>query len=177
MDVKPAITRSVARGMSWVFVGLVSVVSLASAARAAKVPAARSSTPSRCCHGGFKTPSGNIVCEYFFNYPLPDGGKQNFIRCGILSGLKPVPPRRSSCFDNGDVNKHVLLLGPTGAVGVPQCEGDIGPFALQRSAPVLAYGRSWSGRGMSCTSAVTGLTCRNKSNRGFFLSRERWRSF
>ena len=120
--------------MSWVFVGLVSVVSLASAARAAKVPAARSSTPPGYRHGGFKTPSGNIVCEYFFNYPVPDGGKQNFIRCGILSGLKPVPPRRSSCFDNGDVNKHVLLLWPTGAVEVPRCEGDIGPFALQKSA-------------------------------------------
>jgi uncharacterized protein DUF6636 len=156
-----------------VFVGLVSVMSLASAARAARVPAARSSTPPGYRHGGFKTPSGNIVCEYFFNYPSP--GPSNFLRCGIGSGLKPVPPP-GSCRE-GDPNIHVLWLEPTGAMQVPRCEGDIGPFALQKSAPVLAYGRSWSGRGMSCTSAATGLTCRNKSNRGFFLSRERWRSF
>ena len=45
-------------------------------------------------------------------------------------------------------------------------------------ARVLAYGMTWSGGGgLRCRSAETGLTCRNASGHGFFLSRERWRSF
>jgi len=42
-------------------------------------------------------------------------------------------------------------------------------------ARVLDYGTTWSGGGVRCTSAATGLTCRNRSGHGFFLSRERWR--
>jgi hypothetical protein len=41
----------------------------------------------------------------------------------------------------------------------------------------VAYGAKWSGGGVRCASAFNGLTCRNTSGRGFFLSRERWRSF
>jgi hypothetical protein len=42
---------------------------------------------------------------------------------------------------------------------------------------VLGYGKTWSGGGLRCTSAFKGLTCRNKSGHGFFLSRAHWRSF
>jgi hypothetical protein len=31
--------------------------------------------------------------------------------------------------------------------------------------------------GFRCTSAAVGLTCKNASAHGFFLSRERWRIF
>jgi hypothetical protein len=42
---------------------------------------------------------------------------------------------------------------------------------------VLGYGRTWRVGGIRCASAPSGLTCRNKTGRGFFLSRERWRTF
>jgi hypothetical protein len=44
-------------------------------------------------------------------------------------------------------------------------------------ARVLAYGKTWAGEGLRCTSAEIGLTCRNRDGHGFFLSRERWRAF
>jgi hypothetical protein len=122
--------------------------------------------------GYFKTPSGNIVCFYVT-------GKRAdppLVVCGIRSGLKPAPPRRP-CAEGGYAGDRVVLLA-AGRVDVPSCAGDPGPFlGLQVGARVLAYGRSWSGSGIRCTSAVTGLTCRNTSGHGFFLSRERWRSF
>jgi hypothetical protein len=43
--------------------------------------------------------------------------------------------------------------------------------------PSLAYGRSYSWHGIRCLSATTGLTCRNRSGHGFFLSRQRQRVF
>jgi hypothetical protein len=42
---------------------------------------------------------------------------------------------------------------------------------------VLGHGKTWSGNGLRCTSAVKGLTCRNKSGHDFFLSRAHWRAF
>ena len=46
------------------------------------------------------------------------------------------------------------------------------PVRLRAVARVLAYGTTWAGGGLRCTSAETGLTCRNRSGHGFFLSRE-----
>jgi hypothetical protein len=59
------------------------------------------------------------------------------------------------------------------------CAGDPGPLLPQidAAAKVLAYGTTIRVGGISCASATTGLTCRNHSRHGFFLSRERWRMF
>ena len=43
--------------------------------------------------------------------------------------------------------------------------------------PRLAYERSRSWRGLRCTSAAEGLTCRNTSGHGFFLGRGSTRIF
>ena len=122
----------------------------------------------------FKTPSGNIVCLTFLDSGVP-GPKQAAVHCGIHSGLKPAPPRRP-CQDGGYAGDRVSLL-TTGRVDVPPCAGDPGAFVGEEAARVLAYGRSWSGGGLRCTSAMAGLTCRNRDGHGFFLSRERWRAF
>ena len=37
---------------------------------------------------------------------------------------------------------------------------------------MLGYGATWGGGGLRCTSATTGLTCRNQDGHGFFVSRE-----
>ena len=121
-------------------------------------------------NGAFKTPSGNIVCGYSIA-PLGDASME----CGIKSGLKPPPPR-VSC-SAGDPNDKRLSLTATGRAFPVTCAGDPGPFLVESKAGVLGYGRTWAGGGISCASATTGLTCKNRVGHGFFLSRERWRLF
>jgi hypothetical protein len=124
-------------------------------------------------YGSFKTPSGNIVC---FHSPGPKDRPRAFLGCGIKTGLKPAPPRRR-CKEGGYAGDRVELFA-TGRVHVPSCAGDPGPFVgLKLGARVLGYGKTWSGGGLRCRSTFKGLTCRNKSGHGFFLSRAKWRSF
>lgn len=122
--------------------------------------------------GYFKTPSANIVC-------LHSGGPVDrpvaVVVCGIKSGLKPAPPRHT-CTEGGYAGDRVYL-NETGRTVVPPCAGDPGALVGEPQARVLGYGESWTGGGLRCTSAMAGLTCRNKSGHGFFLSRDRWRTF
>jgi hypothetical protein len=106
----------------------------------------------------FRTPSGNIGCA--FSSPPAS------LRCDILSGLKPRPPKPQGCrLDSG----FGYSLGPTGRARVV-CAGDT---AVDRRAKALRYGRTWSRGGLACTSRVAGLRCTNRSGHGFFLSRLR----
>jgi hypothetical protein len=121
-------------------------------------------------NGAFRTPSGNIVC----GYTVGSDGLAS-MECGIKSGLQP-PPRRIHC-QAGDPNDKRIGLTATGRAVPVLCAGDPGPFLVEAKARVLAYGHSWSAGGITCTSATTGITCRNRAGHGFFLSRERWRVF
>jgi uncharacterized protein DUF6636 len=123
-------------------------------------------------YGAFKTPSANIVCGWSIGGAPPSDAS---IECGIKSGLKP-PPKRVLC-TAGDPNDKRVSLTATGRAVPVTCAGDPGPFLVEAKAKVLAYGQTWSAGGISCTSATTGLTCKNRVGHGFFLSRERWRSF
>lgn len=109
---------------------------------------------------GFKTPSRNIVCAY--------GG--GHIRCDIRSGVTPVPKPPASC--RVDYGQGVQLSRRGRASYV--CAGDT---VLGVNVPVLRYGLTWRRGGITCTSQSTGLTCRNASGRGFFMSRARTRLF
>jgi hypothetical protein len=122
--------------------------------------------------GFFKTPSGNIVC---FHSPGPADQPRAFVECVVRTGLKPPPPRRP-CREGGYAGDRVSMFA-TGRATAPSCAGDPGAAVGLRGARVLGYGKSWSGGGITCRSAFTGLTCRNKSRHGFFLSRARWRAF
>lgn len=135
--------------------------------------AASSAAPAHTLASGyFKTPSGNIICFWVAG---PDADPP-LVVCGIKSKLKPAPPRRQ-CKEGGYAGDRVVLLA-TGRTQVSSCAGDPGPFlGYQVGARVLGYGKTWSGSGLRCTSATAGLTCRNRSAHGFFLSRERWRVF
>ncbi len=124
-------------------------------------------------NGAFKSPSSNIVCEYFIH--IGSRASESYVGCVIKTGLRPAPPRRP-CQEGGYAGDRVYL-GVTGRVEVPSCAGDPGPYVSVDRARVLGYGKTWSGGGFRCTSAEAGLTCRNKSGNGFFLSREKWRSF
>jgi uncharacterized protein DUF6636 len=122
----------------------------------------------------FKTPSGNIVCGYRYGGNIPAS-----VGCRIKSGLKPPPAGRGpGCFSRNEVFLRATGRTTTGRTICPgEPEGDAGVFAFESVARVLGYGNTWSGGGLRCTSAFTGLTCRNKSGHGFFLSREHWRAF
>jgi hypothetical protein len=128
--------------------------------------------------GNFKTPSGNIVC-YYAAGPNPTFGPgwHPRVLCGIKSGLRPPSPRKP-CREGGRVSDRVSLAD-VGRAFVHSCAGDPGPFVGQERAWVLGYGKAWTDRfsGLRCTSATTGLTCRNRNGHGFFLSRQRSQVF
>jgi hypothetical protein len=120
--------------------------------------------------GAFKTPSGNIVCAH----SVGAAAGTNSVECGIQSGLQPAP--RNTCTDLDYSGKRVSLRASGRATPVI-CASDPGAFLYLQRARVLAYGSSWRGGGLTCTSRRTGLTCTNHSGHGFFLSREHWRAF
>ena len=108
----------------------------------------------------FSTPSGNIGCVYF----------TPALRCDIRNGLSPKAARPAGCPSYTDWGQG-LTLGPKSAGVV--CAGDTALGARY----ALPYGQTWRRGGITCWSRVTGLTCRNASGHGFFLSRESWRRF
>jgi hypothetical protein len=127
--------------------------------------------------GYFKTPSANIVCGH--HVYMGSQAAKSSVGCRIKSGLKPLPPGTpAGCFSRNEVSIGVTGRASTGRHICPgEPEGDAGVFVYEARARVLAYGTTWSGGGIRCMSAETGLSCRNKNGHGFFLSRERWRTF
>jgi hypothetical protein len=125
--------------------------------------------------GFFKLPSGNVVCGYGSGSKVP----RAFVLCRIKSGLKPAPvPERPGCFTTNDLFLRATARTTTGRTICPgEPEGDAGVLVYEGRARVLAYGKTWSGGGIRCTSALAGLTCRNTGGHGFFLSRARWYAF
>jgi uncharacterized protein DUF6636 len=106
----------------------------------------------------FRTPSKNIYCAWL-------SGPQT-LRCDILSGVKPLPPKPASCDFDWGAGYEVKRTGRARIL----CVSD---SVVTSSAKVLRYGQSWSRGGFTCISRVTGLRCRNRSGHGFFLSRQR----
>ena len=105
---------------------------------------------------GFRTPSGNIHC-------VADGGA---VTCQIATYTYRPPLPRGDCeLDFGSV----VSLGPRGAARM----GCVGDTIANDSRRVLPYGGTWRALGVNCTSAETGVRCRNGEGRGFDLSRTR----
>jgi hypothetical protein len=108
----------------------------------------------------FRTPSGNIHCLWVSD--------PSYLRCDIVSGLKPVPRRPAGCdLDWG----HGIEMTRRGRP-VLVCAGDT---VISPGSPKLGYGRTWSRGGFVCTSRQSGLTCTNSIGSSFYLSRERYR--
>ena len=113
----------------------------------------------------FRTPSSNIGCVFSTEATLGGG----YIRCDILSGLKPKPPRRGC-----DLDQTGYELSPRGRATIV-CAGDT---ALSNGGPTLAYGKSKTVGRFKCTSKTSGMTCKNKRNgHGFFISKQKYRLF
>jgi hypothetical protein len=110
----------------------------------------------------FKTPSGNIGCIYATG---PD-----YLRCDIGSGLKPKPPHPQDCGEDYGDSVSMRKTGRPSYV----CHGDT---ARDPHAKVVAYGSTITVGPFRCTSKTSGLTCRNASSHGWFLSRQSYRLF
>ena len=109
----------------------------------------------------FRMPTANIGCAYSNE---PGRGGPN-LRCDILSGLMPPPPRPTGCQLDWTFGYRIR---PTGRA-LRVCAGDT---TVDRRAKVLRYGHRWRAGGFNCLSRRIGLRCRNRSGHGFFLSRK-----
>lgn len=125
------------------------------AAVLAFVPSAR--FPGVLVRGGFVMPSGNIACNVG---PL---GQKKTSALGIGCAVYSTTNARGI----GTWWMHTTGPARTGHV----------KSNAATDYPKLAYGRTYRWHGITCRSARTGLTCRNRSGHGFFLSRERQRTF
>lgn len=109
----------------------------------------------------FKSPSGNIKCA----------ADSSSVDCVILSTHSGVSaPVYEDCHAN-----HVSLSSSGRPEGI--CESDFAYSGFAGSVPVLGYGQTKRGNGWSCTSAKTGMTCRNSSGHGFSMSKANIRFF
>jgi len=106
----------------------------------------------------FQTPSKNIGCIY-----SADLGRRTYLRCDILSGLRPEPKRPCPVDWTG-----FSMTAKSRATAT--CAGDT---AYDRAARIVPYGGTWRQRGFACTIRRVGLRCRNATGHGFFLSRTR----
>jgi hypothetical protein len=106
----------------------------------------------------FRTPSKNIYCAWI-------SAPAN-LRCDILSGVRPLPPKPPSCDFDWGAGFGLTLRGRARIL----CVSD---SVVTSSARVLRYGQTWRRAGFTCISRTSGLRCRNLAGRGFFLSRQR----
>jgi hypothetical protein len=121
---------------------------------------------------GIRTPSGNIRCLF-----LSTQGR--VLLCSIdhadYAGRLQARCRSASV---GGLDWHGFTL-PAAGRGLVNCSGGIqyDPATEHPRYAILAYGRRWNGGLFSCASMRTGLTCRNASGHGLFLSRAAWRAW
>ena len=130
---------------------------------------AQSSTSDIFSSNGFIMPSKNIYC-LLRDYSARSSLQNIFLRCEIVSGLKPIPPKPPACeFDWGSG-----LVLPRSKEAQVLCASD---SAYSSNYPILLYGQTWKKSGFICKSSTDGLTCTNAEGQGFFLNREEWQTF
>jgi hypothetical protein len=119
---------------------------------------------------GFRSPSGNIRC-----LALPGG---HAVLC-TLAHADYAARLQARCMAPGGagVDWHGFTLSATGR-GMLNCSGGIlYPPSRAPLYVVLPYGRSWRLGVFTCWSRSTGVTCRNRSGHGLFVSRQSWRAW
>jgi hypothetical protein len=115
---------------------------------------------------GFQTADRAISC--MASAAIGDNPAQ--VRCDV-SRMRNRPPRpQEPC---GGVYGSAFSVAGAGP-GERLCVGD----TTQNDAlPVLAYGASFEAHGVRCSSARSGVTCRNAGGHGFSISRTAQRVF
>jgi hypothetical protein len=116
---------------------------------------------------GFRSPTGNIHCQFFAD----DGQGAPVVRCDLRQISNRPPPRPRDC----DLEwGQAFEVSARAARGIRLCYGDT---VQDNSLPVLPYGRSWQRGGISCVSGQTGVTCQNGRGAGFAIARAAQRVF
>ena len=119
---------------------------------------------------GFRSPSGNIRCYV---------GPGTTLRCSIAQASYARRLQERCLRPNGSgVDWHGFELGSSGK-GAVTCSGGIlyNPATQRPSYRLLPYGATWRHAGFTCTSRITGVTCRNAAGHGLFVSRGSWRAW
>jgi hypothetical protein len=114
----------------------------------------------------FKTPSGHIRCV---SYKSSTDKRERGIRCDLDDATNKQPPKPKSCEFDWGASFGLRAQGR----GHRNCVSD----AIQPTRHVLRYGQTWKRVGITCRSRSTGLTCKNAKGHGFFVSRDRQRTF
>jgi hypothetical protein len=106
---------------------------------------------------GFRSPSGNIHCQYF--------NTDDVLRCDLKEiANRPLPKPRDCENDWGQAFEVFGRKADTG----PICYGDT---VMDDRLPVLGYGERWQRGDFVCHSERTGVSCLNSLGAGFELSR------
>ena len=116
---------------------------------------------------GFRSPSGNIRCLLLAGSPAS-------LLCTIAHASY-TKQLQDQCMARASLDWHGFMLVGS-RKGTPTCSGGI----LHTQPPHyvnLPYGRSWHRASFTCTSRVTGVTCRSAAGHGLFLSRASWRAW
>ena len=122
---------------------------------------------------GFRSPSGNIKCVY-----VPGSGFPAFLYCGIGRASYAKKLIAYCAQPRIGIDWAGFALGPR-RKGAVECAGGVS-FDPQTQHPAyvtLPYGKTWRHSVFTCTSRVTGVTCRNRNGHGLFVSRESYRLF
>jgi len=120
---------------------------------------------------GFRSPSGNIKCLY-----VP--GPPAFLWCSIGHASYSKKLTAYCAQPKIGVDWAGFSLG-TKTKGSVECTGGVlyDPQTQHPHYVTLAYGKTWRHGAFTCTSATTGVTCRNTKGHGIFVSRESYRVF
>jgi len=113
---------------------------------------------------GFRSPSGNIHCQFFAD-------EDATMRCDLRQISNRPPPRPRDC----DLEwGQAFEVSSRAARGIRLCYGDT---VQDNTLPVLAYGQAWQRGGITCLSAQTGVRCSNARGAGFEIARAKQRVF
>lgn len=114
----------------------------------------------------FSSPTGNIIC-------VGDTDEIVGVECYIDNIQKSTVKKPAGCqLDWG----QTFFVGRTGKAQVV-CHGDVPESATAPYYKPLGYGQTQYGKGWTCTSKKTGMTCKNQVGRGFTLSRNSQKTF
>jgi hypothetical protein len=116
---------------------------------------------------GFRSPTENIKCFV---------GNRLYCSIARAAYAKKLQDR---CLrpDGSGVDWHGFALAATRRATV-FCTSNpaYNPDTQRPSYPKLAYGKTVRHGAFSCTSRITGVTCRNPGGHSLFISRQAWRA-
>lgn len=116
---------------------------------------------------GFSSPSGNIKCFVVNKALYCSIGHANYAKRLQDRCMRP---------DGSGVDWHGFALRATRRAALYCTSNPPYNMGTQRpSNTTLPYGKSFRHGAFTCTSRVTGVTCRNQRGHGLFVSRQAYR--